>query len=99
MNRGNAPYVPDAGDQVWCSFSPQVGRDQEGRRPTLVISPRSYNARAGLCLLCPITSQAKGYPFEAGVSAGLAVGGVVLSDHLKRADWQGRAVELMPIAA
>jgi mRNA interferase MazF len=91
--RGRAPYVPEAGDLVWCSFSPQVGREQAGRRPALVLSPRSYNAKAGLCLLCPITNQAKGYPFEVALPAGLPVGGVVLSDHLKSADWEGRAVE------
>jgi len=98
VNRGKAPYVPDTGDLVWCSFSPQVGREQAGRRPALVLSPRSYNAKAGLCLLCPITNQAKGYPFEVALPPGLAVGGVVLSDHLKSADWQGRAVEQAGVA-
>jgi len=98
VNRGKARYVPDAGDLVWCSFSPQVGREQAGRRLALVLSPRSYNAKAGLCLLCPITNQAKGYPFEVALPARLALGGVVLSDHLKSADWQGRAVERAGVA-
>jgi mRNA interferase MazF len=48
--------------------------------------------------LCPITSQAKGYPFEVELPAGLAVAGVVLSDHLKSTDWQGRVVEPAGIA-
>jgi len=64
----------------------------------VVLSPRSYNAKAGLCLLCPITNQAKGYPFEVVLPAGLAVAGVVLSDHLKSADWQGRGVEHAGVA-
>jgi mRNA interferase MazF len=87
------PFVPDAGDLVWLSFTPQAGREQAGRRPALVLSPRLYNAKAGLCLLCPVTTQVKGYPFEVAVPEGLAVSGVVLSDHLKSADWQARGVE------
>jgi mRNA interferase MazF len=97
-SRGKAPYLPDAGDLVWCFFSPQVGREQAGRWPALVLSPRSYNAKAGLCLLCPITNQAKAYPFEVGLPADLSVAGVVLSDHVKSADWQGRLVEPAGVA-
>ena len=83
-------YVPDAGDLVWLSFSPQAGREQAGRRPALVLSPRVYNAKAGLCVACPVTSQAKGYPFEVALPEGLPVSGVVLSDQIKSADWEER---------
>lgn len=48
--------VPDRGDIVWLSFDPQLGHEQAGRRPALVISPASYNGKVGLALLCPITS-------------------------------------------
>jgi mRNA interferase MazF len=90
---GRKGYVPDAGDLVWFSFSPQAGREQAGRRPALVLSPRVYNSKAGLCVVCPVTSQAKGYPFEVALPGGLAIGGVVLGDHLKSADWQVRNAE------
>ena len=69
--RGSHVYVPETGHLVWFSFSPQAGREQAGRRPALVLSPRSYNARAGLCLICPITSQVKDYPFEVPLPDGL----------------------------
>ncbi len=95
--RGSVRYVPDTGDLVWFSFSPQAGREQAGRRPGLVLSPRSYNAKASLCLVCPVTEQAKGYPFEVELPEGLPVQGVVLSDHLKSADWRERKAE--PIGA
>jgi mRNA interferase MazF len=58
-----------------------------------VLSPRVYNERAGLCLVCPVTAQVKGYPFEVALPDGLAVSGVVLSDHLKSADWKARHIE------
>jgi mRNA interferase MazF len=91
--RGSAVYVPDVGDLVWFSFSPQTGREQAGRRPALVLSARSYNGKTGLCLVCPVTGQAKGYPFEVELGEGLPVQGVVLSDHVKNTDWQARKAE------
>jgi mRNA interferase MazF len=90
---GNSAYVPDVGDLVWFSFSPQAGREQAGRRPALVLSPRAYNIKTSLCLVCPITGQAKGYPFEVELPNGLPVQGVVLSDHVKSADWKARQAE------
>lgn len=57
-------WVPEAGDLIWLTFDPQAGCEQAGRRPALVLSPQSYNAKSGLAIVCPITSQVKGYPFE-----------------------------------
>ena len=88
-----ARFVPDAGDFVWLTFDPQAGREQAGRRPALVLSPRTYNARSGLALACPITTQVKGYPFEVAVPAGCAATGVILADHLKSIDWKARHAE------
>ena len=87
---GRSGYVPEAGDLVWFSFSPQAGREQAGRRPGLVLSSRVYNSKAGLCVVCPVTGQSKGYPFEVPLPAGLAIAGVVLADHIRSADWQVR---------
>ena len=80
---------------VWLAFDPQSGHEQTGRRPALVLSPATYNARIGLALFCPITSHIKGYPFEVPVSAGTAVSGVVLSDQIKSLDWRARQTEFI----
>jgi mRNA interferase MazF len=87
------PYVPRRGDVVWISLNPQAGREHAGRRPALVLSPQAYNAKVGLALLCPITSQVKGYPFEVAVPAGLPVAGVILSDHIRSLDWSARKAD------
>jgi mRNA interferase MazF len=87
-------YVPDRGDVVRISFDPQAGHEQAGRRPAFVISPKVYNARVGLALLCPITSQVKGYPFEVQIPLGYPVKGVILADQIKSLDWQARNAEL-----
>ncbi len=86
-------YVPDSGDLVWLTFDPQRGREQSGRRPALVLSPGTYNAKTGLALVCPVTSRVKGYPFEVPLPAGLPIAGVVLADHVKSLDWQERRAE------
>jgi mRNA interferase MazF len=83
-------YVPERGDAVWINFNPQAGHEQSGRRPAIVLSPQSYNNKVGLCLLCPITNQVKGYPFEVLIPADLSVTGVVLSDQAKSLDWRVR---------
>ncbi len=86
-------YVPESGDFVWLTFDPQAGREQAGRRPALVLSPRIYNSKASLALVCPITNQTKGYPFEVSVPAGRGVTGVILADHVKSIDWKARHAE------
>lgn len=86
--------VPDRGDVVWIDMAPSSGHEQKGRRPALVLSPASYNARSSLALMCPITSRVKGYPFEVALPEGLPVGGVVLSDQVKSLDWRSRQAEV-----
>ena len=88
-------YVPDRGDIVWITLNPQAGHEQAGRRPAVVISPTAYNSKVGLALLCPITNQVKGYPFEVRIPQALAVTGVVLADQVKSLDWRARKVELI----
>lgn len=88
-------YVPARGDVVWLSFSPQVGHEQAGVRPALVISPVAYNRRVGLALFCPLTTQVKGYPFEVVLPTGLKAKGAVLADQVKSLDWRVRKAKLL----
>jgi mRNA interferase MazF len=87
-----AGYVPDAGEIIWLQFDPQAGHEQAGHRPAVVLSPKSYNSKAGLLLCCLMTTQIKGYPFEvviAGESASAA-----LADQVKSMDYIARKARL-----
>ena len=85
--------APDRGDLIWINFTPNLGREQAGRRPAIVLSPISYNQKSGLVIACPITSRVKGYPFEVSLPEGLPVQGVILADHIKSIDWLARKAE------
>ncbi len=93
MNSEAQPrYIPDRGDLVWIDCNPQLGREQGGRRPALVISPARYNGRVGLFVCFPITSKIKGYTFEVSLPDTARIHGAVLTDQIKSYDWVARNV-------
>lgn len=87
-------YIPNRGDIVWLDFNPQLGHEQRGRRPALVLSYQAYNEKIGLGIFCPITSKEKGYPFEVKV-IGKKIDGCILSDQIKSLDWKIRNIEFI----
>src|SRR3989344_6221262 len=87
-------YIPDRGDIIWLDLSPTKGHEQRGIRPVVVISPKSYNNLISLLLMCPITSNAKGYPFEE-VVVFEKISGVVLVDQIRCVDWKERQIRFV----
>lgn len=88
-------YVPVRGDIVRVTLNPQTGHEQSGRRPAVILSPEAYNRKVGLAILCPITSQIKGYPFEVPIPQDISISGVILADQVKNLDWKERKAELI----
>nr|HDN01263.1 endoribonuclease MazF [Deltaproteobacteria bacterium] len=88
-------YIPERGNAIWITLDPQAGHEQSGRRPAVVLSPKAYNGKVGLSILCPITNQIKGYPFEVKIPLGLPIEGVILADQVKNLDWAIRDAELI----
>lgn len=82
-------WVPDAGETIWVDLNPTVGHEQAGKRPALVLSPKSYNEKTSLLLACPMTTEIKGYPFEVLLPDGKAA---ILADQVKCLDWRMRNV-------
>jgi len=87
-------YLPAREDIVWLDFDPQLGHEQSGKRPALVISPIDYNKKVGLALFYPITSQIKGYPFEVRIASS-KINGVVFADQIKNLDWRARKIKFI----
>lgn len=90
----NKTYIPDRGDVVWINFNPQVGCEQAGKRLAVILSPKEYNQKTNLALMCPITSQIKNYPFEIIIKE-KNVKGVVISDQVRSLDWKIRRVSFI----
>lgn len=88
-------WVPDRGDVIWLDFDPQTGREQAGRRPAVVLSPASYNAPTSRALCVPVSTKAKGYPFEVPMPEGFPVQGVAFADQVKCLDWRARHASLI----
>ena len=90
--------LPERGSLVWLRFSPQAGSEQAGRRPGIVLSTAAYHRHSRLAIVCPITSQKKGWPMEVELPAGLPVSGVILVDHIRSIDRDARDMEIIGIA-
>jgi len=86
------PYVPEAGDIVFIDFDPQVGHEQDKRRPALVLTDQRYNRASGLAVVCPLTSKRKPYPFALPIKVD-KVEGAILVDQLKSVDWVSRRAQ------
>lgn len=80
-------YIPDCGDLVWMDRDPTLGKEQQGRRPVVVITPKAYN-QFGLCITVPVTTKIKGYNTEVALPTSCEVEGVVLSNHPRSHDWK-----------
>lgn len=88
----NKRVAPERGDIIYVDFT-EAGRELKDRHPAFVISASSYNSKVGLAIVCPITSKAKGYPFEVIIPARYSVTGVILVDQIKSIDWRARNAE------
>ncbi len=83
-------YIPERGDLVWMNFNPQLGKEQSGHRPAVVISPKAFNSLSSLAFVCPITSKVKGFSFEVKLRGTKTIKGVILVHHLRSIDWKSR---------
>lgn len=87
--------IPDRGDIILLSLDPTLGHEQSGFRPAVVLSPEIYNKASGLCLVCPVTTSIKGYPFEVNLDGAKKTSGVALADQVRSIDWQARKIKIV----
>jgi mRNA interferase MazF len=88
----NDDYVPRAGDIVWTDFDTSTGRDQGGRRPALVISPRELYEGARLLLVCPITRKIRPFGSSVVLPVNCPLKGEILTSHVRSIDALARPI-------
>jgi mRNA interferase MazF len=91
-------FTPNAGDIIKVNLSPHAGHEQGGWRPALVLSPAIYNAKTGLAVVMPVTTQVKGYPFEVRLVDGMQTTGVILVDAIRNLDLRARRARFVEVA-
>jgi mRNA interferase MazF len=91
-SRTDASYAPEAGDLIWTDFDPRVGREQSGRRPALVISPRQFFEVSRLAIVCPITHTIRNFGSSVVLAASLPISGEVLTSHVRSIDTIARPI-------
>jgi mRNA interferase MazF len=83
-------YIPDQGDIIYLQFSPQVGYEQMGTRPAIVVSNKTYNHFTKLAIVCPIISTDKSFPLHVLLDDRTRTTGVVMCEQMKAFDIYAR---------
>jgi mRNA interferase MazF len=78
--------VPEAGDVYWIDYGIPVGHEQGGRRPSIVLTSRSYNERSSIVVTCPISRKRREWPFQVEISWVGSIAGYALVDQLRAID-------------
>lgn len=82
------------GDIFLVNLNPASGREQQGARPVLVVSPEAYNRLTRTAIVLPITGDG-GFARDNGFSVplmgtGTATTGIVRCDQIRTIDLQSR---------
>jgi mRNA interferase MazF len=88
-------YCPDSGNIIWLDFLDPAGNERGGRRPALVLSPRSFNQLTGRCMACPITRHDRDWVLEVAIPEGYDIIGVVQTDQLRSLSWEQRGARFI----
>ena len=48
-------------DIYWANLNPVRGREQQGRRPVVIVSGNAMNDNLGVFIICPISTKIKNY--------------------------------------
>ncbi len=73
----------------------QVGHEQAGYRPVVVISNNVFNEKAKLAIVCPITNTDNKFPLHIALDERTKTKGVILCEHLKSLDLRKRKYEFI----
>ena len=83
-------HIPNQGDIIIVDFDPQMGFEQRGRRPALVVSNEKFNKHCKLSIVCPITNTDKAHAFHIRLDGRTQTTGVILCDQVRTMDTNAR---------
>jgi len=83
-------YLPKQGDIIILNLDPQIGHEQKGRRPVLIISNESFHNRTNLAMVCPITNTISGFPAHIKLGNTTKTTGEIVCEQVKSLDVNAR---------
>ena len=83
------------GTIIKINFNPQLGHEQAGYRPAVVISNEIFNERAKLAILCPITNTNNYFPLHIPLDNRTKTTGLILCEHIKALDINERTYQIV----
>lgn len=83
-------YMPEQGDIITLEFDPQVGHEQKGRRPAMVVSNNIFNDFTKMAMVCPITNNNRSFPLHVALDDRTSTTGVVMCEQIKTLDISAR---------
>ena len=82
-------YKAEHGDIIWITLDPQIGHEQKGRRPAIVVSNNSFNHFTNsAAMVCPITNTNRNIPIQVSLNNKTKTSGVIMCDQAKILDLQ-----------
>ena len=83
----------DRGDILLVDFDPTKGREQQGKRPVMIVSKAAFNHHSP-AIVCPVASAAVGHRLAGFtvnlLGSGMATTGVVLCSQMRAVDLRAR---------
>ena len=74
------------GDIIKINMNPQLGSEQSGWRPAIVVSNARLNSKSKLVLVCPITHTLRNYPTHVRLNEETTTTGEVMCEQIKAVD-------------
>lgn len=87
------------GDIILIDFAPNIGHEQTGKRPALVLSCNTYNNNTKMIILCPITSNSKPFPTHVELDSDTKTSGVVMCEQIRSMDLSSRQYRILEHAS
>lgn len=88
-------YIPEQGDVVYLDFNPTKGHEQAGQRPAVVVSHNIFNKYTKMAMVCPITTNLKGFPTHYKLEDTKNIFGSVLCEHIRSIDYETRRIKFV----
>ena len=87
-------YIPKQGDIILVNFNPQIGHEQKGLRPGLVVSNNIFNDFTKMIMVCPITNTKKAFPLHVNLEKQKTTG-TVMCEQVKSIDFITRKIKFI----